>query len=66
MQIGLTDNQLERLAKADNVIKTSRRDMLSRQQIASTKVAATMICAQLAEIDLFVTGGIGDVHRGAE
>jgi pseudouridine-5'-phosphate glycosidase len=67
--IGLSDAQLETLGTAPDAIKVSRRDLayvLSQRQLGATTVAATMICAQLAGIEVFVTGGIGGVHRGAE
>jgi len=67
--IGLNDEQLERLGTAQDAIKVSRRDLayvLSQKLLGATTVAATMICAQLAGIEVFVTGGIGGVHRGAE
>lgn len=69
IKIGLTDEDLELLATSDNVRKTSRRDLayvLSAKEIGATTVATTMICAELAGISIFVTGGIGGVHRGAE
>jgi pseudouridine-5'-phosphate glycosidase len=50
-------------------MKVSRRDLpyvLSQGKLGATTVAATMICAELAGIGVFVTGGIGGVHRGAE
>ncbi|MES2129527.1 MAG: pseudouridine-5'-phosphate glycosidase [Pseudomonadota bacterium] len=67
--IGLTDEQLELLGSAPDAMKVSRRDLafvLSTGRLGATTVAATMICAQLAGIEVFVTGGIGGVHRGAE
>jgi len=67
--VGLNDEQLERLGTAQDAIKVSRRDLayvLSQKLLGATTVAATMICAQLAGIEVFVTGGIGGVHRGAE
>lgn len=67
--VGLTDEQLELLGSAPDAMKVSRRDLayvLSTGRLGATTVAATMICAQLAGIEVFVTGGIGGVHRGAE
>lgn len=67
--IGLSEEQLEKLGTAPDAIKVSRRDLayvLSQRLLGATTVAATMICAQLAGIEVFVTGGIGGVHRGAE
>lgn len=69
IKIGLTNEDLELLATSQNVRKTSRRDLayvLSAKEIGATTVATTMICAELAGIAIFVTGGIGGVHRGAE
>jgi pseudouridylate synthase len=67
--IGLSDEQLELLGQARDAIKVSRRDLayvLAAKKLGATTVAATMICAKLAGIEVFVTGGIGGVHRGAE
>ncbi|WUR14388.1 pseudouridine-5'-phosphate glycosidase [[Empedobacter] haloabium] len=67
--VGLTDEQLELLGQSPEAMKVSRRDLpyvLSQHKLGATTVAATMICAQLAGIPVFVTGGIGGVHRGAE
>ena len=67
--IGLADEQLELLGQSKDAIKVSRRDLayvLSQRKLGATTVAATMICAKLAGIEVFVTGGIGGVHRGAE
>ena len=67
--VGLAGDQLETLGTSPDAIKVSRRDLpfvLSQGRLGATTVAATMICAQLAGIEVFVTGGIGGVHRGAE
>lgn len=69
IQVGLDEEQLELLATAENVAKVSRRDLaqvLATKQLGATTVATTMIGANLAGIDVFVTGGIGGVHRGYE
>jgi pseudouridine-5'-phosphate glycosidase len=69
IHIGLTDDQLQSLGQARNVAKLSRADLaacLATGGTGATTVAATMICARLAGIDVFATGGIGGVHRGAE
>jgi len=66
--VGLADDQLERLGNANDALKVSRRDLayvLAEKKLGATTVAATMICAALAGIEVFVTGGIGGVHRGA-
>lgn len=67
--IGLTDAQLDGLGQAPHVAKLSRADLaacVAGGGIGATTVAATMICAALAGIEVFATGGIGGVHRGAE
>jgi pseudouridylate synthase len=67
--IGLSTQQIEALGSSKDVMKLSRRDLalaVATGQPGATTVAATMICAALAGIEVFVTGGIGGVHRGAE
>jgi pseudouridine-5'-phosphate glycosidase len=67
--VGLSSEQLELLGSSPSAMKVSRRDLpyvLAQGKLGATTVAATMICAHLAGIDVFVTGGIGGVHRGAE
>ncbi|HEV2474846.1 MAG TPA: pseudouridine-5'-phosphate glycosidase, partial [Chthonomonadales bacterium] len=57
------------LATAEHVVKVSRRDLavvLATRQVGATTVAGTMLCASMAGIRFFATGGIGGVHRGAE
>jgi pseudouridylate synthase len=69
IKIGLSHEELEYLGQASNVIKASRRDIpyiLASKKDGATTVAATMICAEIADILVFVTGGIGGVHRNAE
>lgn len=69
IKIGLSNEDLETLAKAPHVEKVSRRDMakvIASKVIGATTVASTMICAEMAGIKFFVTGGIGGVHRGYE
>ncbi|HWO74595.1 MAG TPA: pseudouridine-5'-phosphate glycosidase [Bacillus sp. (in: firmicutes)] len=69
IHIGLSQDEIKQLADSKDVIKASRRDLpyiLAQKKNGATTVAGTMICAQLAGIPLFVTGGIGGVHRGAE
>lgn len=66
---GLTEEQIRYFGQAENVWKVSLRDMpyvLSQQLYGATTVAATMRIAAMAGIRIFVTGGIGGVHRGAE
>lgn len=67
--IGLTADEIEDLAAARDVQKLSRADLalcLAQKRRGATTVAATMIAAHLAGIEVFATGGIGGVHRGAE
>ena len=68
IRIGLSDDELELIGRSDQVQKVSRRDLpavLASGGLGATTVAGTMICAALAGIEVFVTGGIGGVHRGA-
>lgn len=67
--IGLSRPQLDFLARAQGVMKLSRADLafaLATGRPGATTVAATMICAAMAGIKVFATGGIGGAHRGAE
>jgi pseudouridylate synthase len=69
VRVGLSDAELESLGQARDVMKLSRADLafaVSARRTGSTTVAATMICAHLAGIEVFATGGIGGVHRGVE
>ena len=69
IKIGLSKEELEFMATSKEILKASRRDLpavLAKGFSAATTVSATMICANLAGIKVFVTGGIGGVHRGAE
>ena len=69
IHIGLSAEELEELGQAKDVMKLSRADIavaLSSHRTGATTVAATMIAAHLAGIDVFATGGIGGVHQGAE
>ena len=68
IQVGITDELLERLA-TEEVYKISRRDLpiiLASGSLGATTVSGTLIAAHLAGIKVFVTGGIGGVHRGAD
>lgn len=68
IKVGLTDEEIEYMGKADDVAKISRRDLpfvLARGGDGATTVAATMIAAAMTGIRVFVTDGIGGVHRGA-
>lgn len=69
IKVGLTKEEIEYLGKAQNVIKTSRRDIpiiIAKKLDGATTVATTMIFAHMAGIKVFATGGIGGVHRGAQ
>lgn len=69
VKIGLSKEELEFMGTSKEILKASRRDLpvvLAKGLSAATTVSATMICANLAGIKVFVTGGIGGVHRGAE
>lgn len=68
-QVGLNRENLEYFGQAKDVWKVSLRDMpyvISQNLYGATTVAATMRIASMAGIKVFVTGGIGGVHRGAE
>ncbi len=69
-RVGLAEGELESLGQlSGGVVKASRRDLApvaARHGAAGTTVAATMYIAGLAGIEIFATGGIGGVHRGAE
>lgn len=67
--VGLNKEQLEYLGTAKEVWKVSLRDMpyvISKKIAGATTVAATMRVASMAGISVFVTGGIGGVHREAQ
>lgn len=67
--IGMTPEQIEEFGKRKGIAKVSRRDLpiiYAKKMWGATTVAATMILAKQAGIEVFVTGGIGGVHRGAE
>lgn len=69
VRIGLDTTSLGTIADADDVVKVSRRDLatvMARGGNGATTVAATAHLAVLAGIDVFATGGLGGVHRGAE
>jgi pseudouridylate synthase len=69
VHIGLDANTLNAFARAPQLKKVSQRDlaaMLSQGLTGGTTVATTMYLAHQAGIQIFATGGIGGVHRGAE
>ena len=66
--IGMTPEEIEEFGKKEGILKASRRDLpviYAKKLWAATTVASTMILANQAGIEVFVTGGIGGVHRGA-
>ena len=68
VHVGLSGAELDFLGQSQGVMKLSRADLaacLVQGRVGATTVAATMICAHLAGIRVFATGGIGGVHRGA-
>ena len=70
LKAGLTAEEIEYLGKkGQDVTKASRRDLavlVSRKADGATTVTTTMMIAHMAGIQVFATGGIGGVHRGAE
>jgi len=69
IKVGLNETDLKILSTEKNILKASRRDIpviISQKLNAATTVSATMICAKLAGLKIFATGGIGGVHRNAQ
>ncbi|MEZ5872195.1 MAG: pseudouridine-5'-phosphate glycosidase [Nitratireductor sp.] len=69
IRVGLSRERLDELGQMKKVMKLSRADLafaLATARPGSTTVAATMMAASLAGIEVFATGGIGGVHKGAE
>ncbi len=69
LKVGLSEAERETLARSSGLMKLSRADLafaLAERRSGGTTVAATMIAASLAGIEVFATGGIGGVHKGAE
>lgn len=67
--IGMSKDEIEQFGKRHGIIKVSRRDLpvvYAKKEWGATTVAATMILANQAGIEVFVTGGVGGVHRGAQ
>lgn len=68
VHVGLSDDDLVRVAEVDDIVKVSVRDIatvVARKGNAATTVAATSHIAHLAGIGVFATGGLGGVHRQA-
>ena len=69
VHIGLSDEELVKIATRDNILKASSRDLaiaVAFGKSAATTVAATAHLAVMAGIKVFATGGLGGVHRGAQ
>ncbi|MFA7588820.1 MAG: pseudouridine-5'-phosphate glycosidase [Acholeplasmataceae bacterium] len=69
IKVGLTESELIQLATAKDVYKVGKKDfsyVLSQKKMGATTVSGTMIVAEKAKIEVFATGGIGGVHRGAQ
>ena len=67
--IGMSPEEIEEFGKRKGIRKVSRRDLpivFANKEWGATTVAATMICANMAGIEIFVTGGVGGAHRGAQ
>ncbi len=70
LKVGISEKEIDYLGKkGTDVIKTSRRDvpvLVAKKEDGAATVATTMLIAELAGVQVFATGGIGGVHRGAE
>jgi pseudouridine-5'-phosphate glycosidase len=69
IHVGLSKDDIEYLAKEKGVFKVGKRDfgyVISQKKTGATTVSGTSIIANLAGINVFATGGIGGVHRGAQ
>ena len=67
--VGMTPEEIEMFGKNKGIGKASRRDLAvvyAKKLWAATTVSSSMILANQAGIEVFVTGGIGGVHRGAQ
>lgn len=67
--VGMSPEEIEEFGKRQGITKVSRRDLpmvFANKKWGATTVAATMIIAQMAGIEVFVTGGVGGAHRGAQ
>ncbi|MCI6272144.1 MAG: pseudouridine-5'-phosphate glycosidase [Erysipelotrichaceae bacterium] len=67
--VGMNPDEIEEFGKRKGIEKVSRRDVpviMAKKEWGATTVATTMLFASMANIEVFVTGGIGGVHRGAE
>lgn len=67
--VGMNADEIELFGKTKGICKVSRRDLpiiMSKKLWGATTVSTTMILANMADIEVFVTGGIGGVHKGAQ
>jgi pseudouridine-5'-phosphate glycosidase len=67
--VGMSPEEIEMFGKTKGILKVSRRDLpivMAKKLWGATTVSTTMILASMAGIEVFVTGGIGGVHRGAQ
>lgn len=67
--IGMNEGEIEAFSTRKGIRKVSKRDLpivMARKEWGATTVSATILCSAMAGIDIFATGGIGGVHRGAE
>lgn len=67
--VGMTEDEIEEFGKRKGIEKVSRRDLpviAAKKLWGATTVATTMILANMAGVEMFVTGGIGGVHRNAQ
>ena len=67
--VGMNAEEIELFGKTKGIVKVSRRDLpiiMAKKLWGATTVSATMILAKMANIEVFVTGGIGGVHKGAQ
>ncbi len=66
IRVGLTHDEIERIAHSQNVVKASKRDLsalVAKGMNGGTTVALTMWIAHRCQIIFFATGGIGGVHN---
>lgn len=66
--VGMSPEEIELFGKTKGIAKVSKRDLpiiIARKKWGATTVSATILMAKAAGIEIFVTGGIGGVHRGA-
>lgn len=66
--VGMNPDEIELFGKTKGIAKVSKRDLpiiIASKAWGATTVSATILMAKAAGIEVFVTGGIGGVHRGA-